>query len=98
MSSLTNDDVRHIAKLARLQLQDNEVERYAGELSKIFGYIDLLSEVDTKGVAPTEQVTGLTNSLRPDIITPLIASPDALLATSALPIVDHQIETPSAHG
>lgn len=98
MANLTTDQVRHIAKLARLQLTDSETERYTGELTKIIGYIDLLSEVDTTGVEPTEQVTGLVNSLRPDTITEQIASPDALLATSALPVVDHQIETPSAHG
>ncbi|UPA22729.1 Asp-tRNA(Asn)/Glu-tRNA(Gln) amidotransferase subunit GatC [Candidatus Peribacteria bacterium] len=98
MASLTPEQVRHIAKLARLQLTDSEAERYTGELTKIIGYIDLLSEVDTTGVEPTEQVTGLTNSLRPDTITEQIATPDALLATSPLPIVDHQIETPSAHG
>lgn len=96
MAQLSTDDVRHIAKLARLTLSDEEVTRYAGEMTKIFGYIDILGSVDTKNVQPTEQVTGITNSLRPDVITPLIASPDALLATSPLPIVDHQIETPSS--
>ncbi len=98
MTSLTTQQVRHIAKLARLTLTDEEATRYTGELEKIFGYIDLLSEVDTKNVIPTEQVTGLTNSLRSDVITSPIATPDALLATSPLLIVDHQIETPSAHG
>lgn len=96
MAQLSTDDVRHIAKLARLTLSDEEVTRYAGEMTKIFGYIDILGSVDTKNVQPTEQVTGITNSLRPDVITPLIASPDALLATSPLPIVNHQIETPSS--
>jgi aspartyl/glutamyl-tRNA(Asn/Gln) amidotransferase C subunit len=81
-----------------LKLTDDEVTRYATDMTKIFGYIDMLTSVDTNNIVPTEQVTGLTNSLRADIITPQIASPDALLATSALPIIDHQIETPSAHG
>ncbi len=98
MANLSPDDVRHIAKLARLTLSDEEVTRYAGEMTKIFGYIDMLGTVDTQNVQPTEQVTGVTNSLRPDVITTPIASADALLATSPLPIVDHQIETPSAHG
>jgi aspartyl-tRNA(Asn)/glutamyl-tRNA(Gln) amidotransferase subunit C len=98
MASLSQDDVRHIAQLARLKLTDDEVTRYATDMTKIFGYIDMLTSVDTNNIVPTEQVTGLTNSLRADIITPQIASPDALLATSALPIIDHQIETPSAHG
>lgn len=98
MANLTTDQVRHIATLARLKLTDAEIERYSGELTKIFAYIDLLREVDTKQVEATAQVTGLTNSFRKDVITPAIATPDALLTTSPLPIVDHQIETPSAHG
>lgn len=99
MSQLTADQVRHIAKLARLNLSDAEVEKYTTELTSILQYIDMLSEVDTTGVEPTAQVTGQVNSLRPDVIrTEPLAAPDALLATSALPIEDHQIRTPSAHG
>ena len=99
MPSLTPAQVRHIAKLARLNLDDAEVEKYAKELTNILGYIEMLQEVDTKGVEPTAQVTGRANVLRDDVIweTP-IAEPDALLATSPLPIVEHQIQTPSAHG
>jgi aspartyl-tRNA(Asn)/glutamyl-tRNA(Gln) amidotransferase subunit C len=99
MSTLTHDEVRHIAKLARLTLTDGEVEKYAMELTKILSYIDQLKEVDTSNVEPTAQVTGQSHRLRTDeIYTEPLATPDALLATSPLPIEDHQIETPSAHG
>ena len=98
MTSLTKDQVRHIAKLARLKLSDEEVEKFTTELTSILLYVEMLQSVDTKGVEPTEQVTGLQNSLREDSITPPLATPEALLTTSPLPIVDHQIETPSAHG
>ena len=99
MPKLTGDEVRHIAKLARLELTDDEVSRFTTELTSILSYIDQLREVDTKDVAPTAQVTGTTNVLRDDVILdPQLANPDALLGTSPLPIVDHQIETPSAHG
>ncbi len=99
MPSLTTDEVRHIAKLARLRLSNEEATSLAGELTKILTYVDMLREVDTQGVEPTAQVTGQTNSLREDSLrtTPL-ADPTSLLATSPLPIHDHQIETPSAHG
>jgi aspartyl-tRNA(Asn)/glutamyl-tRNA(Gln) amidotransferase subunit C len=99
MTQLTTDQVRHIAKLARLTLSDAEVEKFTTELTSILKYIDLLQEVKTDGVEATEQVTDQRNSLREDAIytTPL-ADPDALLATSPLPIDDHQIRTPSAHG
>jgi aspartyl-tRNA(Asn)/glutamyl-tRNA(Gln) amidotransferase subunit C len=95
---LTKDQVRHIAKLARLTLSEEEVAKFALELTAIFGYVDMLQEVDTKNVPATAQVTGQTNSLREDEVRPQEVSPDALLACSPLPIADHQIVTPSAHG
>jgi aspartyl-tRNA(Asn)/glutamyl-tRNA(Gln) amidotransferase subunit C len=99
MPALTPDQVRHIAKLARLELSEEEVASLATELTNILGYVDMLGEVDTKGVEPTAQVTGLHNALREDALRSVpLADPDVLLATSPLPIVDHQIETPSAHG
>ena len=97
MSTLTQEQVRHIAKLARLELSDAEVEKFAPQLTAILGYIDMLAEVDTKNVKAAAQPTGLTNVLREDVITSGEVSPDALLATSPLPITEHQIQTPSAH-
>jgi len=98
MATLSHDDVRHIAKLARLTLSDEEVEKYAKELTSILAYIDTLQEVDTEGVEPTAQVTGLTNSFREDSIAPSDITPEALLECSPLPVVENQIQTPSAHG
>lgn len=98
MTSLTPDQVRRIAKLARLQLTDGEVEKFAKELTSILQYVDMLQEVDTKNVEATAQVTGQRNVLREDVIRSDGASPDALLACSPLPLADHQIVSPSAHG
>lgn len=98
MTKLTATQVRHIAKLARLELSDAEVEKFTTELTAILTYVEQLQEVDTKGIEPTAQVTGTKNVFREDVITPHIASPEDLLACSGLPIVDHQIQTPSAHG
>lgn len=100
MVNLTHDQVRHIAKLARLTLSDAEVEQYAAELTSIFTYVELLGEVDTAGVEPTEQVTGSGGGrLRADeVYTQPLATPDALLATSPLPVEEHQIVTPSSIG
>lgn len=98
MASLTPDQVRHIAKLARLRLTEEEVERYTTQLTSILSYVEMLQKVDTKNVAPATQVIGLSHVLRADEVRPALASPDDLLATSPLPLVDHQIETPSAHG
>lgn len=98
MSSLTPDQVRHIARLARLRLTDSEVEKFTKELTGILQYVDMLTEVDTSSVEATAQVTGLENAFREDVVDTNPVSPDALLGTSPLPIKNHQIVTPSAHG
>ncbi len=98
MASLSHDQVRHIAKLAQLDLSDKEVEKFSKELTQILGYVDMLGEVDTSKVQATAQVTGQTNVLREDIPRVGGTNPDELLACSPLPIADHQIVTPSAHG
>jgi aspartyl-tRNA(Asn)/glutamyl-tRNA(Gln) amidotransferase subunit C len=66
--NLSKQEIQHIAKLARLELTDKELEKYGGQLSAVLNYIDQLKEVDVKGVEPTAQVTGLENVLREDEI------------------------------
>lgn len=98
MAQLTDDDVRHIAKLARLKLSDAEVKKFTKEMDSILRYVEMLNEVNTENVEPTAQVTGLTNVFREDIVKPSEATTEELLACSPLPIVNNQIETFSAHG
>ncbi|MSR68144.1 Asp-tRNA(Asn)/Glu-tRNA(Gln) amidotransferase subunit GatC [Candidatus Peribacteria bacterium] len=98
MTSLTKEQVLHIAKLARLTLTPSEVDKMTKELSSILNYIEILNEVDTTNIEPTAQVTGLTNALREDTVMPSDAKPDDLLACSPLPITEHQIQAPHAHG
>lgn len=63
---LSKQEIQGIAKLARLDLTEAELEKYGGQLSAVLSYIDQLKEVDVKGVEPTAQVTGLENVLRED--------------------------------
>jgi len=98
MTTLTRDQVLHIAKLARLELKPEEIDKMTGELSSILGYVEVLSEVDTENVEPTAQVTGMKNALRDDVVVPSEASADDLLGCSSLPITEHQITVPHAHG
>lgn len=63
---LTDAEVEKIAKLARIELSDALRERMKKDLSSILGYIDQLNAVDTSGVEPLYQVTGLQNQARPD--------------------------------
>jgi aspartyl-tRNA(Asn)/glutamyl-tRNA(Gln) amidotransferase subunit C len=68
MAKLTRDDVLKLARLARLDLNDDEVAEYAGELSAILQYVEQLRAVDVTELKPTNQVTGLTNVTRPDVV------------------------------
>lgn len=66
MSKLTREDILKLARLARLDISDDEVEEYSGELSAILEYVEQLGKVDIEGLEPTLQITGLTNVTRPD--------------------------------
>jgi aspartyl-tRNA(Asn)/glutamyl-tRNA(Gln) amidotransferase subunit C len=63
---IDRDQVLHVARLARLRLNDEEVERMSGELSGILDHVERISELDLDGVEPTSHVIALKNVLRPD--------------------------------
>ena len=63
---LSTDDVRDIARLARIAISDDEVERMREQLSSILDHFEVLSEIDTEDVPPTAQSFNLTNVERPD--------------------------------
>jgi aspartyl-tRNA(Asn)/glutamyl-tRNA(Gln) amidotransferase subunit C len=65
-SMIDREQVLHVARLARLRLNDEEVERMAGELSGILEHVERISELDLEGVEPTSHVIALENVLRPD--------------------------------
>ncbi len=79
MAKLTTQDVLRLARLAKLQLTDEELHTFAAELSAILGYVEQLGQVDTSGLEPTSQVTGLQNITRPDVIVDYKESHDSLL-------------------
>lgn len=65
--SLKREDVLHIARLARIALTEEEIEKFQKQLSSIVDFISLLKEVDVEGIAETAQVTGLKDVYRPDV-------------------------------
>jgi aspartyl-tRNA(Asn)/glutamyl-tRNA(Gln) amidotransferase subunit C len=75
---IDREQVLHVAKLARLRLTDDEVERMSGELSTILGHIETISELDLDGVAPTSHVVELENVLREDNPRPSLPREAAL--------------------
>jgi len=66
MTKLTNSDIEHNADLAKLPLKKDEAEKYKTQLTQILNYIEELKQVDTEGVEPTSQTTGLTDVARND--------------------------------
>jgi len=91
MAKLTREDVLKLARLARLELSDDEIERYRAELSDILQYVEQLQNVDVDDLQPTNQVTGLTNVMRPDEIEDYGYLPEALLE-NVPHVKDHQIQ------
>jgi aspartyl-tRNA(Asn)/glutamyl-tRNA(Gln) amidotransferase subunit C len=63
---IDREQVLHVARLARLRLSDEEVERMAGELSTILEHVEQISKLDLEGVEPTDHVVELENVLRAD--------------------------------
>jgi aspartyl-tRNA(Asn)/glutamyl-tRNA(Gln) amidotransferase subunit C len=63
---IERDQVHHVARLARLELTDEEVDRMSGELSLILEHVETMNELDLDGVEPTSHVVELQNVLRDD--------------------------------
>lgn len=68
-----------MARLSRLHLTDEEIEKYQKEIEAILGYVEQLQKVDITGLEPTYQVTGLQNIMRPDEIIDYGVTPEELL-------------------
>ena len=76
--ALTTKEVEHVARLARLRLAPDELEKMRVQLSNILDHIDLLKEVDVSDVPPTAQVTDLLNILRADEVRASLPREDVL--------------------
>jgi aspartyl-tRNA(Asn)/glutamyl-tRNA(Gln) amidotransferase subunit C len=81
---IEREQVLHVAKLARLRLSDEEVERMVGELSGILDHVDRIGNLDLEGVEPTSHVVALDNVLRADEPRPSLPR-DVALASAPEP-------------
>jgi aspartyl-tRNA(Asn)/glutamyl-tRNA(Gln) amidotransferase subunit C len=77
-SKLSTDDVKHIVKLAKLDLSQKEITKFQAQLSDVLDYFKILDQVDVDGVEETNQVTGLKNVYRADEIKPSLTQEQAL--------------------
>lgn len=80
MADVSRDNILKLARLARIDVTDDEVTTYASELGKILDYVTMLNDVDVAGLKPTNQVTGLTNVTRADEVVDYGYQPHDLLA------------------
>ncbi|MFH1249769.1 MAG: Asp-tRNA(Asn)/Glu-tRNA(Gln) amidotransferase subunit GatC [bacterium] len=63
---ITKDEVMHVANLARLDIDEASMEKFAGQIGTILEYVGVLNRVDTEGVTPTSHAISLTNAFRED--------------------------------
>ncbi|MDF1592846.1 MAG: Asp-tRNA(Asn)/Glu-tRNA(Gln) amidotransferase subunit GatC [Desulfobacterales bacterium] len=63
---ITKEEVQHVAHLARLDIDERNMDALAGQIGKILDYVDMLSRVNTEGVKPTTHAILLTNAFRED--------------------------------
>ena len=70
MSNISADDVRKVAKLARLDLPEEKIATYTGQLERILDYVDQLQAVDTDGVPATARAVEVVNVTREDTVVP----------------------------
>jgi aspartyl-tRNA(Asn)/glutamyl-tRNA(Gln) amidotransferase subunit C len=90
---IEREEVRHVARLARLQLSDEEVDRMAVELAGVLDHIATIEQLDLDDVEPTSHVVAVENALRADEPRPSLERESAL--ASAPSVVDDGFAVPS---
>ncbi|KKU90013.1 MAG: Aspartyl/glutamyl-tRNA(Asn/Gln) amidotransferase subunit C [Microgenomates group bacterium GW2011_GWA1_48_10] len=80
IQTLSTDEVKHVAKLANLSFDSEDLQKYLPQLSAILDFVGKLQEIDTKNIPATSQVTGLENIFREDEVdaTRMLSQEDAL--------------------
>jgi aspartyl-tRNA(Asn)/glutamyl-tRNA(Gln) amidotransferase subunit C len=76
--AITEDEVRHVADLARIALTDEQVAALGADLNDILVQIDRISALDLEGIGPTAHAVAVTNVTRPDVVRPCLSREDAL--------------------
>ncbi len=81
LSRISKEEVKHVAKLARLDMTDEEADMFTKQLDDIIGYAEQLNELDTENVEPTTHVLDMKNVLREDETKPWLNNEEALKNT-----------------
>jgi aspartyl-tRNA(Asn)/glutamyl-tRNA(Gln) amidotransferase subunit C len=93
---IERSDVLHVARLARLELSDEEVERMARELSSVLDYFMKISELDLEDVPPTSHVVEVPDALRPDEPRPSLPREEVLASAPAVEDGGFLVPSPGA--
>jgi aspartyl-tRNA(Asn)/glutamyl-tRNA(Gln) amidotransferase subunit C len=93
---IARDEVLHVARLARLQLGDEEIEPMARELSAVLDHIAKIGELELEGVEPTSHVVEVTGALRPDEPRPCLPREVALAQAPAVDDGGFLVPSPQA--
>jgi aspartyl-tRNA(Asn)/glutamyl-tRNA(Gln) amidotransferase subunit C len=83
MPGITREEVAHLGRLSRLELKDEELDHFAGQLDEIIGAVARVSEVADDDVPPTSHPLPLTNVMRPDVVQPSLTPQQALSGAPA---------------
>jgi aspartyl-tRNA(Asn)/glutamyl-tRNA(Gln) amidotransferase subunit C len=93
---IDHEQVRHVARLARLVLDEHEVTRMAAELTAVLGHIATIAQLDLDGVAPTTHVVAIENALREDVPAPSLTREQALAAAPLVADGGFAVPSPQA--
>jgi aspartyl-tRNA(Asn)/glutamyl-tRNA(Gln) amidotransferase subunit C len=93
---IDREQVHHVARLARLRLTDEEVERMTDDLSSVLDHIEKIGELDLDGIEPTSHVVELENVLRPDEPRPSLPREVALAQAPDSDGVGFRVPSPGA--
>ena len=93
---IDREQVLHVARLARLELTEDEVARMSEELSAVLGHIEKIGELDLDGVPPTTHVVEVSNALRPDVSTPSLPHEVALANAPSVAGGGFRVPSPQA--
>ena len=96
MTHISTEEVRHVARLARIELTDDEIAVLQGELSALLDHVDQIRKLDTGGVPPMAHPLPLSNVLREDLPKPGLTPDEALAEAPA--VEDGRFSVPSILG
>ena len=96
MADISRDDVAHVARLARIELTDDELETFTGQLAKVLQHARDVEALDVSDVPPTAHPHPLQNVLRPDEVVPCLDRDEVLASAPA--VEDGQFRVPPVLG